>query len=488
MNWKVLSLGLLLAGCSGRPAPLPVVPATPASALWKWQSPPPLAPEGELALALSIRRVTLDNGLSLTVITRPHTQVTALELWVPSAGDRSEGIVSVMADALRAGTRVDGKTVLVNPKLAYEPIVILTNPKGTSFSWQALTRATEPAIGLLGHFVFHPVFEAEETRDRLQASLTSIQGYAGGPRHLANIARDVLPGVDLPTPEQDARGLFRLSPELLASVHRCVMSPRGAELAVVGPLSFEQVEPWARAAFGSIAVPPHDPSCDVYAIAPLNPENMRLSQVELGIIYGGAFDPVVMMSMPGPPSSSPDYVPFALLPEILEVRDAGSAQELRHMGATYGIHFGLNDSFPGLTLLEVQGQVEPDNAQQALRQVIEDIRGVSETLTAEQLEEVKRRWRNQYVNALSSNRAIADAALWQIQRGRSPAEMLEWPKELMQISVEQCRAVARHWLSEARPSVAVAGLPVKLVRGLNLSVHVREMYWTDKLQEQKKSL
>jgi predicted Zn-dependent peptidase len=257
---------------------------------------------------------------------------------------------------------------------------------------------------------------------------------------------------------------------------------------VVGPLSFEQVEPWARAAFGSIAEAPHDPSCDAYAIAPLHPENMRLSQVELGIIYGGAFDPVVMMSMPGPASSSPDYVPFALLPEILEVRDAGSAQELRHLGATYGIHFSLNDSFPGLTLLEVQGQVEPDNAQQALRQVIEDIRGVSETLTAEQLEEVKRRWRNQYVNALSSNRAIADAALWQIQRGRSPNELVQWPKELLQISIDQCRAVARHWLSEARPSVAVAGLPVKLVRGLHLSVHVREMYWTDKLQEQKKSL
>jgi predicted Zn-dependent peptidase len=241
-------------------------------------------------------------------------------------------------------------------------------------------------------------------------------------------------------------------------------------------------------AFGQVAPARRESGCDRYTIAPLDPEAMRLSQLHLGIVYGGTFDPIIMLSTPGPVGSSPDFVPFMLLSDVLTARDAGSAQALRHIGATYGIHFSLNQRFPGLTLLEAQGQVEPDKAQYALRQMIEDIRGVSDTITAEQLEEAKRRRRTDYLGALSNPLAIAAAALAQIRRGRAPSELLQWPAELMGVSLDQCRAVARRWLAEAQPSVAVAGLPVKLLRGLQLSARVQEMYWTHELQEHKKSL
>jgi predicted Zn-dependent peptidase len=488
MSCNRVLLALALVGCAGGATPLPEVPPAPSSAVAHWQQPPPVAAEAELTLAMAVRRVTFDNGLSLTVVTRAGSNTTALQFLVPSAADVSEGRVAVMSDALRAGTRIDPQTVLVNPQLAYESIGISTRGVGTTFSWQVLTRATESALGLLGHFVFHPVFEPQETRERLQASLTSVQNNSGGPSHLANIARGSLPGLEVPTPEQDARGIFALTPELLDRVHRCVMSPAGAELVVVGPLAFERVEPWAKAAFGSIPVPAPAPDCGDLAVQPLAPESVKLKQIELGIVYGGAFEPIVMMSMPGPAPSSPEYVAFALLAEVLEARDAGSAQSLRHMGATYGIHVKVNGSFPGMSLLEVEGQIEETHVQAAVRQVIEDVRGLAESLTSEQLEQVKRRLRNAYVNTLSSDGGIASAALWQLRRGQSPEALARWPNELMQISLEQCRAVARHWLSDAQPSVAVAGLPGKVVRGLNLSARVRSMRWTAAPQEYKKHL
>jgi len=58
----------------------------------------------------------------------------------------------------------------------------------------------------------------------------------------------------------------------------------------------------------------------------------------------------------------------------------------------------------------------------------------------------------------------------------------------MAVSLEQCREVARRWFTPAQPAVTVAGVPVQLVRGLGMGVSVREMYWTDQLQEQKKAL
>lgn len=483
----MLAVPMAVAACgAGTPPPLPEAPATPTSALWRWAEPPPIAPEGDLSLAMAVRRVSFDNGLSLTVVTREGRGMSALQLWVPSAADRSEGPVAVMAEALRAGTRVDANTVLVDPQLAYEPIRIDTRATGTTFTLQVLGRATEQALRLMSHFVFHPAFEPAETQLALQAALTRIQANSGGGGHLAQIARGALPGLEVPTPEQDARRLFELNPGELARIHRCVVLPAGAELVVSGPLPFERVEAWARTAFGSIAAVPPDPSCSAFQVVSIDPTSAKGDRIELGIVYGGAFDPVVMMSLPGPSPRSPDYAAFALLSEVLEARDAGSAQELRHMGATYGIHFALNDSFPGTTLLDVQGQIQAGHVQRAVRQVIEDMRGLADTLTPEQLDEVKRRWRNRYVAALASDDAVASTALSQIRRGLPPATLASLPDEMAAVDIEQCRATARRWLSDAQPSIAVAGLPGKLVRGLNLSARTRTMRWTHELQEHRK--
>jgi hypothetical protein len=265
-----------------------------------------------------------------------------------------------------------------------------------------------------------------------------------------------------------------------------VMLPSGAELVVVSALPFERVEPWARSAFAGITTPNRDPSCGVFDIASIDPASVKADRIELGIVWGGDFEPIVMMSLPGPGPRSPDLLPFALLSEVLQARDAGSAQELRHMGATYGIRFTLNDSYPGLTVLDVQGQIEEDNVQPAVRQVIEDMRGLADTLTPEQLDEVKRRWRNGYIGGLASNSSVARVALSSIRRGLPPESITSLPNEVMQVSIEQCRATARQWLSDAQPSIAVAGMPGKLVRGLNLSAHTRAMRWTYELQEHRK--
>ncbi|HKO92240.1 MAG TPA: insulinase family protein [Polyangiaceae bacterium] len=192
--------------------------------------------------------------------------------------------------------------------------------------------------------------------------------------------------------------------------------------------------------------------------------------------------------VPGPNPSSEEFLAFALLEEVMEDRDAGSAQALRHMGATYGIHSWVNTSFPGMSLLELSGQIEPDNAQAALRQLITDMRELEQTLTEAQLEKVKRRWRNAYVSSLSSNRAVASSAIWQLRRGRPPEALKQWPNEVTAVSLAQCREVARRWLTTAQPAVTVSGVPVQLVRGLGMGVSVHEMYWTDKLQENKKAL
>lgn len=478
-----------LAACAPARHPLPPAPPKkPASELAAWEAPPPLAPDAAVTLDWDIQQLTLDNGLSVNVIARPESEVTAIQLWVPSAADMSMGPVSVMGEALRAGTRRTPESVLVNPRLGLLPIQVWTDAAGSTFHWQVLPQASKVALELLGAFVQRPVFEPSEVRIRLQEQLAHIQRSSGTLNHVANLARNALPGLATPSPEEDARALIKLDPERLRALHRCTVQPSGAHLVVVGPVTPAHVFEWARAGVGEWKADPNADAaqCRGMRATLVAGASTKLDQLELQIIYGGVSDPWLVMALPGPPPESDDSLPFALLSEILERRDAGSAQELRHMGATYGIHTQVNRHYPHLTLLELSGQIEPGTAQNAIRQLVLDIRSLSQTLTERELEEVKRRWRNGFVNSFSSNDAVAGSALWALRSGRPPESLKTFPDELMRISLERCREVAARWLDGAQPSIAVAGVPVKLVRGLGLGARVREAYWTTELQEHKK--
>jgi predicted Zn-dependent peptidase len=214
-----------------------------------------------------------------------------------------------------------------------------------------------------------------------------------------------------------------------------------------------------------------------------DPARTRLERGELQIIYGAAMDPLVIIDVPGPAIDSPDYVPFLLLTEVLESRRTGAAWDLRHAGGTYGIHARLVDGYPHLTLLELQGQVEPDMVQPALRGLVADLHGVATNLQESELEAVKRRARNGLVNWLTSNQAIATLALNHARRGLGVAQLLDSPNELERVDLARCREVAERWLSSSAPSMAVTG-PVG--RGLDLHVNVRERRWTSKPQAHKK--
>jgi predicted Zn-dependent peptidase len=439
-------------------------------------------------VAWGVTRRRLPTGLGISAISRPDSATTAILLWVPGAADASEGLVAVMAQALRAGTVTRSGARLVNPRIARQPVAIHTDATGTTLSWHVLPHATGLALGLLADFVQHPAFEPDETRVVLQQELARIQRDSGSLWHLANLARDAIAGLDLPSPWSDALGVLQTTPERLREAHRCALRARGAELVVVGPAPAVELMAAAARAFAGFA----SPALAAGECASLPPlpslEGVTPNTgIELQIVHGGTFDPFLVLVTPGPAPSSPDYLPFTLAVEVLDSRDSAS-YGLRHTGATYAINAHVNDDFPGGTLLEIAGQVAPEKAQHALRTLVSDVRNLHRTLRADELEKVKRRHTNAFINGLTNNIALGSATLAQLRRGRLPEALTRWPLELEDVSVERCRQVAAKWLSRAGPSIAVAGLPVQLVRGLGFRANVRRLYWTDELQSGKKAL
>lgn len=488
--YGVIGLGAAL-GCAPARPPLPPAPA-PVSAeqLAPWGHPPPLAPEERASdFKLQIQRAKLPNGLGVTVAVTEGA-ATSVQLWLPNARDRSQGAVTAMVNSLRAGTRDGTKDPFNNPKIALAPIGTWTDAVGTTFYWVVPQRGTQQALSLLGAYVRDPLFDQNEVQLRLQQQLAAIKFASEPLNQLQPLARSAFPGLERPTHEQDARQLFHLPPQKLQEIHRCTMQPASAELVVVGAVAFDSVVAWATNAFGSWRA---DPTATAEACAewltpafPEHPEKARLDRPLLVVIYGMRGDPRIAIDVPGPPIDSPDYHPFELLSMLLEEHAGGSVKALRHAGATYGIHTSTYDRYARLSLLEIDGQIDPEQLQGALRSLIDDIHGLANRLDAAELDAVKRTWRTQLVDSWQRSDALAGALQWTLRSGHEPADILKVFDEVQQIDLARFREVAERYLSSANLSMTVTGYAPNFIRGLAIDAEVQQVVWTDKLKEHKK--
>jgi predicted Zn-dependent peptidase len=484
LGWARLGalLVTLAGGCApARPALPPAPPPKPVAELERWKTPPPLAADRTaLDLKLVTSRARLDNGLSVTVVARPETSTTSVLLWVPEAGDWTEGPVAAMAEALHAGTKVGGE-VMINPRLDFQQVNVATNAAGTSFRWNVMPDATHKAIDLLAAFVTKPAFDPAETRVKLRGTIDAIQRFSSGPGNLDRVNQSTLIG-NLPTPEEDALALIRLKLEDLAKIHACTMLPGRAELVVVGPTSSDDVTSWARAAFaGWQTAPPANGSCERWRAGrpSLTTEAKRLERTQLAIAYVGRPEPEISMLLPGPSLRSEDYVTYAVLARALFWRALTSDDTLRHAGATYTINTQIDDAYSNFSLLQIGGLLEPSVARESLRRLVEDNWSLSETLTQADLDTAKRMVRTELLSDLAYNARFADRVLWLLRQGQDPTQIAAWLDGISRIDLERGRAVARRWLQDTKPSIMVRASARKITAGLGLDVQLRELYITN---------
>ena len=484
--WTALAMlgGVLdfIAGCAASRVTLPD-PPRPAttSELERWIKPPAPAPDIPRPLLFSVQSVALENGLQVTVVTRPGTSSTAIALHVPSMHDPSAGPVTFMGDALRAGTMANGGEVLVNPKVSGARIEVATGRTGTTLSWEVLSRGSARGIQVLGAFALAPAFNPPDVNALLHQEAADIQRYSASNQRMFDLVHAVIPGLERPTPQADGRNLLAMSPEVLRQIHACTMRPEGAELVVVGPVTADEVGPWVKAAFGGwrAGARADSPACTKWLAppGPLHPEQARLSRAQLQVVVGN-FDPFVIASVPGPAPESDDYLPFRLLTRIIHKRSSSATQALRDVGATYGIHPSSDESYAHLSVFDWSGQLEPDRVPDALQAMTADIHGIADSLDAAEVASAARRWRMEIIESLSSNTKAAGLTLWQRRRGRDVRALPSLPDEIARIDRDRCRSVAQHYLSETQPSLGVMGLPERLLHGLQMDVNVQYLMWT----------
>lgn len=479
-------MGACFLGCSSTPkVVLPAAPPQVSGAeLARWEAMPPIGPEPDARLPFTPVRTRLTNGLGVTVVTRKNSAVTSIALRVPAMRDTGEGPVEVMAEALRAGTRMPDGQVLLNPKIGGRQIDVHTGPDGTTFRWDVMPRASEQALKVLSAFVLAPAFDAVEVDVQRRLALARIAHFADYSEHIDDLALGMIPGFARSTPKEDATRLLELNPTRLRSIHSCTVLPEDADLVVVGPLSMEEATAQAERAFGAWrTAPAHVEPCEWPTPMPTlreGAEPARLARTELQILYGAA-DPYVTIAIDGPAPASDDYLPFVLVSEFLQNRHAGSAKQLRHAGSTYGIHARVTQAAPGRMAMMMSGTLEMDVAQEALRALIQDISQLPQVLNAEELENRKREWRNGLVNSVGSNAGITELIASHWARNKDIAALPNLPNDIMSIDLARCRDVAQRWLAVSHPSIVVVAIkPRTFLRGLGVDAHVQLKYFSSR--------
>jgi predicted Zn-dependent peptidase len=462
------------------PAPPPLLSK---AELARWEVMPPIGLVPEARLPFTPVRTRLKNGLGVTVVTLNNAAWTSIALRVPAMRDTSEGPVEVMAEALRAGTRLPDGQVLLNPKIGGREIYVGTTPDGTTFRWDVMPRASEQALRVLSAFVVAPAFDDVEVDVQRRLALARIAHISDRGEHIDDLALGMIPGFARSTPKEDATRLLELNSSRLRQIHACTARPEDADLVVVGPLSVEAVTAQAERDFGAWQSAASHERCEWPTPVPTAPEGekpARLARTELQVLFGSG-DPYITIAIDGPAPESDDFLPFALLAEILQTRHAGSAKRLRHAGSTYGIHSRVVRGAPTREAILISGTLEMDVAQEALRALVQDISDLPRVLGEDEVEKAKRKWHNSLVNSFASNASVASMIVSQFARKKDIAALPNVPNDIMSIDVARCRDVAQRWFVESHPSiVVVTGKPRTFLRGLGVDAHVQLKYFSSR--------
>ncbi|BDU75356.1 M16 family metallopeptidase [Mesoterricola sediminis] len=206
------------------------------------------------ALQAGPQAFTLPSGLRCVLLEnhdQPLIRVELVTRWdLADVPQDQEGLPALLAAVLRAGgagplSRADFDRSLDDLGAAFA-----FQARRDGFTWTLATdsRAQEPALELLAHAVFRPVFEVPLVEAQRQALLRRLETAdawdRGEGRFLWSLgARDVeLP----PSPE----GLAALGFQDVVAFHRAVVRPEASTLVLHGDLSLTQAKELVHLHFG----------------------------------------------------------------------------------------------------------------------------------------------------------------------------------------------------------------------------------------------
>lgn len=413
----------------------------------------------------SIRRWQLGNGIVLLVRENHASPSVVLTGYVAAGGlnetEGNAGLAGLTAGCLMRGTQRQSFQKIYESVESIGASLGLSGGKHkTNFHGKALAEDLGLLLTLLAEVLRQPTFPADEF-ERLRAErLTALNIRDQDTGAVAALAFDRLayPGHPYAVPSDGTKeSVAALRREDLIEFHRSTYGPSGMVLAVVGAVRAKAARAAVEQALGNWVHPGQVLPPKVAEASPLT--TLRREDKTLA----GKSQCDLVLGVPGPARTDPDYLPAALGNSVLgrfglygRVGDAVR----ENAGLAYYAYSSLSGGH-GPGPWSVVAGVNPANVERAVELIRGEIgRFVTRRVSAAELQENQAHFIGRLPLQLEANEGVAGSLVNIEQFDLGLDYYLEYPGRVAAITRDAILAAARRFLSPDRLAIAVAGPPL----------------------------
>jgi zinc protease len=410
-------------------------------------------------IQLSIGERVLDSGLTLLAVHNPRVPtfacVVSLEIRAGDEPAAQSGLANLVGECLDEGTRRYNGLELA---AAAERLgaAMEGNHRGGVVMSPAATQ--KESLALLREMVLEPEFPGREVR-RVQAEvLTEIKAEEDDPRSVAarRFRKEVYGAHPLGRPSHGtAETLTKLKPRDLRAFHSTWFRPAGGYVAAAGPEAPEKALDRLEKVFGSFRGKPgkHAPLPVIELAARGRDAHLPMAREQVHVYLGHL----------GIRRTDPDFYILSIMDHVLGTGPGFTSRcsrKLRdELGLCYAVSAGITPSAgeePG-TFTAYIG-TSPEHRQKAVDGFLAEIHRIrTESVTAQELQDVKDYLTGSFVFALERNSNLAAYAI-RARRFALGFDFLQrYPDIVRSITAEQVREAAERHLHPDRLAVVSAG-------------------------------
>jgi zinc protease len=325
------------------------------------------------------------------------------------------------------------------------------------FSGGGLIEDLDLVLDLLAQSLRYPTFPAQQVELVRGQILTSLQMQANDTSQMAALAfRETLYGDHLYG--RSSLGyphtIMPISQQDIVNFHQCYFGPQGMILTVVGAVKDAEVVAKITAVLGDW----HNPQQQSLPVVPTAPRPTQFTRTNVVMADKSQSD--IVLGLPGPLRSAPDYTDASLMNTILGVfgmmgRIGQSVRE--EQGLAYYAYSHLQGGL-GPTPWYASMGVAPDKVEQAIESVRVEIGRIqNEPVPIEELEDSQAYRTGSLPVSLETNSSLA-GVIGDMEYYDLGLNYLQRYSELIHtVTVERIQAAAQKYLSTEQLVTAVAG-------------------------------
>ena len=411
-----------------------------------------------------IHRRVLENGITVLVYENFAVASVVVEGYVRagalSEGRERAGLADFVAGTLMRGTRARTFDEIYEALESVGASLDFGAGRHVSdFSAGGLAEDLDLLLDLLSESLCHPTFPAEELEQVRGEILTGLQIRAHDTRRMAGLRfRELLYG-DHPyghSVHGYPETIMELTRDDLRDFHARHYGPENMIITVVGAVDVDEAFSRVDTALGGWL------NNDWEVPADPGPAHRPASTVRDKVAIPDKSQSDIVLGLPGPPRSAPDYLDVSMANTVLGVfgmmgRLGTSVRE--EQGLAYYVYSRLRSSL-GPSPWYVSTGVAPDKVEQALESILAEIARIQqEPVPDDELEDSKAYRTGSLPVSLETNDGLA-SIITDIELFDLGLDYLQRFSDLIgEVTPERVQAAAQKYFSTEQLAIAVAGPP-----------------------------